>query len=571
VSAAGPDSDTAALCVTVVPQSDSQAPATGDGACAPNQPTIVLGCTPLTGKCGDVYPVAVALLRQGSSTPVAHFTTFLTYQEPSAVGAGGSLDVALVLPAAGQGLDIVANALAAHHEVASTLAVNPATVNTIDQARSRGGLRSLQQLEALPASEVVGQSYVPINLAALSEAGISGEISAQMLRGDELLRAAGLKPAGGPWVDNASSFTQGDAGNLATGLQVAGASQLVLNDNDLAAGGLNSVTFAQPFGLDLGQGSPVQAAAVNSSLSARFTSDPSNPVLAAEQLLAGLSFVHFEDPYFSNKRGVVISPPAGWRPSETFLDALLGGLSGNQALSPVTMAQYFQDVPVGGGPNDREPTVRHLQSGGPTRGITRNAANRIGVARQQLGSYADAVQPGHPPEVTALADALLATEARGLSATGRAAALGVYDKAFAGVTGRITLATEGTVTFTAQRAAIPVTVLSAAPYPVRVVVSLASDKFSFPDGNTRSLVLDRPTTSVRVTAQARTSGDRLPIEVTLHTPNGQLVIAHAVLTVHSTAISFAGVALTVLAGAILLLWWLRTWRRSRRARAARAH
>ena len=36
------------------------------------------------------------------------------------------------------------------------------------------------------------------------------------------------------------------------------------------------------------------------------------------------------------------------------------------------------------------------------------------------------------------------------------------------------------MTFTAQRAAIPVTVLSSAPYPVTVVVTLTSDKFTFP-------------------------------------------------------------------------------------------
>ena len=101
------------------------------------------------------------------------------------------------------------------------------------------------------------------------------------------------------------------------------------------------------------------------------------------------------------------------------------------------------------------------------------------------------------------------------------------------------------MTFTAQRAPIPITVLSSVPYPVRVVVTLTSDKFTFPDGNTRTLLLDRPTTSVRVTAQARTSGDRLPIDVTLHTPDGQLLLAHTVLTVQSTAISFVGVALTV--------------------------
>ena len=108
--------------------------------------------------------------------------------------------------------------------------------------------------------------------------------------------------------------------------------------------------------------------------------------------------------------------------------------------------------------------------------------------------------------------------------------------------------------------------LSAAPYPVHVVISLASDKFVFPNGSSQSLTLDRPTTSVRMVAQARTSGDRLPIDVTLRTPDGQLILARTVLTVHSTAISFVGVALTVLAGAVLLAWWVRTWRKSRRRR-----
>ena len=93
------------------------------------------------------------------------------------------------------------------------------------------------------------------------------------------------------------------------------------------------------------------------------------------------------------------------------------------------------------------------------------------------------------------------------------------------------------------------------------MVSLDSDKFTFPDGNTRTLILDRPTTPVRIQARSRTSGDRLPVGVTLTTPDGQLVIARAALTVHSTSISLVGVALTCLAALVLLVWWVRTWRR----------
>ncbi len=560
---------TASLCVTVLPDSSASPPSSGSGVCAPGAPTLTLGCSPAADECGDVYPVSVALVRQGSSTSLARFTTFLTYQQPSAVSAtGGALRVGVVFPVTAGGVTTMAGALSDpdNHDVATTLAVNPLTVSIIQATRSRTDLHALDQLAALSGDEVIDQPYVPINVAALSEAGIGNEIGAQTDRGDEVLRTAGFRPDGGPWVDTASTFSQGDAGNLASGLQVAGASQAVISDDDLASGGVNNLTFAQPFTLDLGHGSTIPALAADSALSTRFAAHPDNPVLGAEQLLAGLSFVHFENAFLRQPRGVVVSPPPGWRPSAPFVDALLGGLSNNPALKAETLAQLFTDVPAGG---NHEPTVRQLQAGPADRGFTRSAADRIALNRQQLGSFALAVD-GHPANLTTLGDTLLTTEARGLSTGGRAIALSAYAKAFEATTGQVTLATERTVTFTSQRAAIPVTVLSSAPYPVTVVVTLSSDKFTFPDGNTQRLTLVHPTTSVRVTAQARTSGDRLPIEVTLHTPDGQVLIAHTVLTVQSTEISFVGVALTVLAGAVLLVWWVRTWRRSRRARP-RAH
>jgi hypothetical protein len=513
--------------------------------------------------CGDVYPVSVALLRQGDGTPVARFTTFLTYQEPQGpVGGDGPLRVALITPVAGAAAPTTAAALTAHRDVPVTLAVSPRTAAALGAGHHRDGARTLGQLANLSGDEVLSEPYVPVNLAALSEAGIAGEIQAQLDRGTQLLHQAGLHPESGLWVDTASSFSQGDAGNLASGLQVAGAGQLVLADGDLASAGSSGLTFAQPFTLDLGSGTDPTALASDSSLGALFTASPADPVLGAELLLAGLSFVHFENTFETDPRGVVVAPPPGWQATGAFMDTLLSGLTQNPVLMPKTVTDLMNQVPAGG---NKEPTTRHLQAGPAGRGITRAAAQRIAVGRQQLSSYGDAVV-GHPASLTALGDLLLSTESQRLSSTGRTAALAAYDRSFAGETDKITLATERTVTFTSQRAPIPITVLSSAPYPVHVVVTLTSDKFTFPDGNTQPLTLDRPTTSVRVTAQARTSGDRLPIDVTLHTPDGQVLIAHTVLTVQSTEISFVGVALTVLAGAVLLVWWVRTWRRSRRAR-----
>ena len=507
---------------------------------------------------------------RGRRTPIAHFTTFLTYQEPGAIGEGGPLRVGVVLPVSNRGATTVASALTEHRDVPTTLAISPAGVEQMDRTASKGTAHALEQLGSLEGDQVLAQPYVPVDVAALSEAGITDEIGAQMVRGDEVLHAAGLRPSGGPWVDTASSFAQGDAGDLSTGLQQTGASQLVLSDGDLSTTGLSNYTFAQPFTLDLGHGSGVTGGGGQlRSLRPVHRQTRPTPSSAPSSSWRGCSSCTSRTR--SSPTPAAWSSAAGrWRPSTAFLDTLLGGLApGNPALSAVTLGQLFAQVPPGGAPVTASPRCGTFRPG-PPRGASRTAAaDKIAQARQQLSSYADAIH-GHPPEVVALSDALLATEARALSPVGRTAALTAYQRGFVAQTGKISLATEQTVTFTAQQASIPITVLSAAPYPVNVVVTLTSDKFTFPDGNTRPLLLDRPTTSVRVTAQARTSGDRLPIDVSLHTQNGQLLLARTVLTVHSTAISFVGVALTVLAGAVLLVWWGRTWRRSRRQRP-RAH
>ena len=124
-------------------------------------------------------------------------------------------------------------------------------------------------------------------------------------------------------------------------------------------------------------------------MSTRFTANPRNPVLGAEQLLAGLSFVHFENAFLSEPRGVVVSPPSGWRPSARFVDALLIGLTGNPALKAVTLDQYFADVPAGG---NHEPVVRQLR---PT--ASRTAAPT--ASRWTASSWPRSARPstGIPP------------------------------------------------------------------------------------------------------------------------------------------------------------------------------
>jgi hypothetical protein len=565
----------ATACVTVLPDETVTPPATAPspgGACLASDPIVLLGCKRQPGACGDVYPVSVALVRQGSSNPLTRVTTFLTYEEPAAVSStGGALRVGLVVPVTASDQSALVSDLAGHHQVPVTLVVSPRTVVTM-QAHGVSGARGLRQLGVMttPGTEsdqLLSQPYVPINLAALEQGGLGGEIAAQLDRGGQILRQAELRSENHLWLDTSTNLTAATAGSLASGLGAASARTVVLSDTDLVPSQAQNYTFAQPFTLNLTRTDHVTALAANSSLSSRFTAEPADPVLAANQLLAGLSFVHFENAYAADPRGVVVAPPSGWRASSPFVNALLAGLSGNPALSPVTIDQLLSQVPGGG---NNEPTSRRLQSGGTsTGGFTKSTVQHITLARQHLASFVGAVT-GHPAIETSLLDQLLSTEAAGLSTARRSGALAAYDRQFNRVLSSVTLATERTVTFTARTAAIPITILSSAPYPVKVVLTVQSDKFTFPGGASRTLVLDRPTTPVRVQAQSRTSGDRLPVDVTLRTPDGQLLIARTTLTVHSTAISGVGIALTVVALLVLLMWWARTWRRSRRQRP-RAH
>ena len=97
-----------------------------------------------------VYPVSVALVRQGSSTPVARFTTFLTYQQPNAVSAtGGPLRVGVVVPVTASGLTTMADALTDHHDVADHARREPAGRQRSRRHPRPRRQRALGQLAAL--------------------------------------------------------------------------------------------------------------------------------------------------------------------------------------------------------------------------------------------------------------------------------------------------------------------------------------------------------------------------------------------------------------------------------------
>jgi hypothetical protein len=592
---ATPDGNVAATCVTVLPEASITPPTVAPPntvACPAGSNTVILGCTPDVGTCGDVYPVSVALYRQGTDAPLGRFTTFLTYQEPGLSASGGvPLRVGIVVPisahltpthqspsgAALEPAEDLMGVLAEHRGVAVSIAANPVTVTALQAVGRKKGHRAVAQLRNLttaPAGgdELLAQPYVPIDLVSLAHADLTSEIGAQLARGTALLDAVGLHPTPGTWVDTSSDLSSADVSDLADGLEAAHANRMILDDADLAPlptgptvpKSLANLTFAQPFTLAVGGGRHTTAAGADSEVDALFTADPNDPILAANQIIARLEFIHFENASELDARGVVVEPPESWQPSDPLLTTLLAEMAGNPVLSPVTLDQFFTQVPQGG---NQEPTSRRLQTGSPPKSgvFAAGTVRHLATARANLSSFTRAVV-GHPAVLVELSDLLLATENRSFDPAQRAEALAIFIQRFGVEVNLVSLAAQNTITFTSRTAPIPVSVLSSATFHINVVLSLSSDKFAFPDGSSRALVLDHPTTPVRIQARSVTSGDRLPVEVTLTTPDGQLVIARAALTVHSTSISIVGIALTVLAALVLLVWWARTWRKGRKKR-----
>ncbi len=134
------------------------------------------------------------------------------------------------------------------------------------------------------------------------------------------------------------------------------------------------------------------------------------------------------------------------------------------------------------------------------------------------------------------------------------------------------------ITFTARQGLIPITILSSAPYPLRVRVRVTSQKLGFrpvglpvggctESGTTEICTVDlkAQNTTLRVPVVAKTAGV-FSLTVALDSPDGVLTLATNQDTVRSTAASGVGVFLSVGAALLLAVWWVRNVLHGRRAR-----
>lgn len=439
-----------------------------------------------------------------------------------------------------------------------TLAPTPETIDAMARA---GGVPSELLLELRRATgrlQVLDGPYVDVALTSWTEAGMDDELNRERVQGNAILTEQVGPVDGTTWLGTRELST-----DAATKLWTLGVRRLLLPAGSVAAeaDADEPATAIQPFEVSTPLASPLEAVTIDDSLPGRF-SFAADAQLAAHHLLAELAVIHDEAPDAS--RGVVLTPPPGWQASRTQLVTLFRGLTTSPILTPATVAGLFGSVPLlRGAPDGAGPAVTRDLTPLPSPSIDAHAAARRRL-RSRITSYQGVV--GESSQVDSWLQRLLVSGAADLTPRQRDRYLSVIGAAIADRIATIDAPRRQTVTLTARDGSIPLTLRSGFEQPVTVQLELeTSRRLEFPDGDRVTVTLDPGTEQVRVRVRTRSPGAS-PLDIRVVSPDGGLMIAQARVTVRSTAVSGIGTVLSLGAAAFLVLWWIRHWRRIRRAR-----
>lgn len=453
--------------------------------------------------------------------------------------------------------------LVAAPDVPATLAVTPETIDVLAASAEPGDAELVVALRtAAVGRTVLALPYVEVSPDDLAPAGLLGELGQQRDRGRQVLTdALDVEPTGSLWMAPPELGADGLAA-----LAFSGVRRLVVSDTQIAPldSGIISFSVAQPFLLrvpdgtsaDVAAPTDVQALATDPVVLDRLASEGS-PGLVASRVLSELAFLRLEQP--SVARSVVL--PIGAGTPAGVVQLVLDGLGSGRPFAAMGLDEAFDHaIPLlDGGGNQVDRRLLPVT----TTPIRTAEARALTGARAHLGTFVGLVG-ADSPRTDPLARHLLLATAADLTAADRRGHIDTVEAAINGVTSKVSTPATFTLTLTAREGTIPLTIRNDSGVPLHVSVRLRSQKLEFPEGDTIDLVLTEESQRIDIAVRALASG-AFPLEVDVTSPDGQRSLAMTRYTVRSTAVSGAGLVLSVGAGLFLIVWWALHWRRTRRS------
>ena len=530
-----------------------------------------------------VYPLAIAL-EQANGQVRESFTTFAVVVEgglfaspvnneprlavawvwPLVAGPAelpnGSADPvvsAAALPTGRLGRQV--SALSRHLDIPITISPGPETVTARNTSPLRSGL-----LAVAARAQVLAGPYVPVDIPSLIENLLGGIADNELATGNTALSEYFSSPP-----DIRTALANPVSPSALTLLRARGTTRVAISNSALVNGSRSvptapfSLKITPPAGVDE---TTISAVASDDGIANLLTG--ASPVLSGQRVLAALALNAYASEG-ATQGTVLVNPFDLDIPEETF-STILNGLRNHPLLKPVTLESFFSEVPAvqtsTGALEIRELTT-YSPPAPPVKASALNAtANRVLALQAFIGSDAREVR-------TANQWLLRAPSATFTEAAGQARARRSLKDAQARVTAalaQIEIPNPGTITLTSENGSIPLTFRNNFDQTVRVRISLASEKLSFPTGSTQELELPPANTTVRIPVQARTPGTFV-LRLNVASSDGLLIIAVQEFKVRSTAVSAIGIILMIGAVVVLAAWWIldaRARRKKRREKTA---
>lgn len=510
-----------------------------------------------------VYPVRVEL-RDAEAQVIDQLTTHLISVDDS---AKTKLNATVILPVQspfdkpeedpskvgdkGLGVELIGQTLTANPDLPTALYVQPETIDRLTSDESDEATEALEVFtQAAKNRTVFGTTWAPVP-SQIFETEEKREHDAQFDAG-----SAALKKLGAPIDDQTWISTEVLDNNALTQLRNKGIKRLVVPEGNLSNITLGT-TLARPFVVSTGRAknATLPAMQADRGIAAHFDKTE-DPVLAAHNLLADLAVIWNDRP--AQQRAVVIMPSRSWTPSTGFLDVLYGGLKGNPLVGPATLDQAFAISPEG---SPKSPLTRQMTSL-PKGSSSAHNWNQIKEDRQRLSGFESMVLEDNEVKLD-LQRRHLYSESSIFDQHTRNQVLNGFKSLLDKQFNAIHVPEERSLRLTAREGEIPISIQNDTGYPIRLVLKLSSDKIQFTNGDTRVVAIDRQSATERFSIDTRASGV-FPVQVRAETPDGSVDLVRSHVSVRSTTPSGLGVALTVGAGAFLVVWWSRSRWKSRK-------
>jgi hypothetical protein len=443
--------------------------------------------------------------------------------------------------------------LEAHPDLGLSVAVLP---DTIDALGTLPDPAATALVERLTGRELLSVPYLPVPVATLVDEGLAGLVAPLVERGDALLadRLAATTERRA-WTGTGEVGAEGARLLIELGFDSVVVEAAPVDEDD--DGDLAPLVDSGPRPVD--DAGALAGLLVDPTLSDELATSAEDRADAAHIALARLLLRPVEDdPDEDDDESTTVLV----RPHDLAADSVLVGLLAllDDPASPVRVGGLALVDPL------VDEDVEPVERADPSEPDLGDIAPRVLVTVGQLDSYQALIGPQSPR-----ADDLRLQIATALATTTpsarRGAAMDTVEEVLGSAFGSVRLSGERNLNLTSRQGTLPVTVENANPFPVEVVIRTTSDRLRFPDGEDLPVTV-APGDAVRfdVAVEALATGS-VPVAVELWTPDDRIRLDGRQLNVRSTAISGVGLLLSLGALVVLVVWWVRSWRRTRRAPA----